>query len=553
MGVRIEELPEAETVNDADLLLIEQEGISKKIAKSVLVTGGGSGTPGGSDTQVQYNDGGAFGGDAGFTYNDATNTLTVENIVSDTFDGYQPIDADLTALAGLTSAADKVPYFTGSNTAALADFTTFGRTLAGLADASAGRTALGVVIGTNVQAYDADLSAIAGLTSAADKVPYFTGAGTAATADFTSFGRTLAALADASAGRTALGVAIGSNVQAYDALLDSVSALSGPGADRILFWDESAGAFGWLVANTNLAISGTDLNATGGGGGTPGGSDTQVQFNDGGSFGGDAGMTWNKTTNALTITGAFSASNVSGTTSGTNTGDQDLSGYQPLDADLTALSGLTSAADRVAYYTGSGTAALATFSSFGRSIVAGADAAAVRTTIGVVIGTNVQAYDADLAALAGVTSAADKVPYFTGSGTASVADFTSFGRTLAALADASAGRTALGVAIGTNVQAYDATLAALASFNSNGLMIQTALDTFAALKLNLAAGTAPTTTDDGAAGYSIGSRWIDTSNDKEYVCVDSTNSAAVWKETSNSSSGSGISISKALMLQLLMR
>jgi len=42
----------------------------------------------------------------------------------------------------------------------------------------------------------------------------------------------------------------------------------------------------------------------GGGGGTPGGSTTQVQFNDGGStFGGDADLTWNKTTNVLGITG----------------------------------------------------------------------------------------------------------------------------------------------------------------------------------------------------------------------------------------------------------
>ena len=39
-------------------------------------------------------------------------------------------------------------------------------------------------------------------------------------------------------------------------------------------------------------------------GGTPGGSDTQVQFNDGGStFGGDAGLTYNKTTDTLTIAG----------------------------------------------------------------------------------------------------------------------------------------------------------------------------------------------------------------------------------------------------------
>lgn len=42
----------------------------------------------------------------------------------------------------------------------------------------------------------------------------------------------------------------------------------------------------------------------GGSGGTPGGSDTQVQFNDGGSFGGDAGLVYNKTTDTLTA-GAY--------------------------------------------------------------------------------------------------------------------------------------------------------------------------------------------------------------------------------------------------------
>jgi hypothetical protein len=37
---------------------------------------------------------------------------------------------------------------------------------------------------------------------------------------------------------------------------------------------------------------------------TPGGSDTQVQFNDGGSFGGDSGFTFNKTAKTLTLGGA---------------------------------------------------------------------------------------------------------------------------------------------------------------------------------------------------------------------------------------------------------
>jgi hypothetical protein len=36
---------------------------------------------------------------------------------------------------------------------------------------------------------------------------------------------------------------------------------------------------------------------------SPGGSDTHVQFNDGSTFGGDAGLTYNKTTDTLTVTG----------------------------------------------------------------------------------------------------------------------------------------------------------------------------------------------------------------------------------------------------------
>src|SRR5262245_55694492 len=42
---------------------------------------------------------------------------------------YQPLDADLTAIAALTSAANKVPYSTGSGTWALADFSSAGRAI----------------------------------------------------------------------------------------------------------------------------------------------------------------------------------------------------------------------------------------------------------------------------------------------------------------------------------------------------------------------------------------------------------------------------------------
>ena len=71
--------------------------------------------------------------------------------------------------------------------------------LSDLANAGTARSNLGVVIGTHVQAYHANLAAFAGLSLVADRLPYANGTGTLALATFTATGRVLAAISETAA------------------------------------------------------------------------------------------------------------------------------------------------------------------------------------------------------------------------------------------------------------------------------------------------------------------------------------------------------------------
>lgn len=92
------------------------------------------------------------------------------------------------------------------------------------ADAAAIRTTLALVPGTNVQAFDADLSTIAGLTATTDN--FMVGSSGAWTVE--------------------------TPAQAQISLCGA-----DPNADRITFWDDSVGACGYLTPPTNFIISGT--------------------------------------------------------------------------------------------------------------------------------------------------------------------------------------------------------------------------------------------------------------------------------------------------------
>jgi hypothetical protein len=104
--------------------------------------------------------------------------------------------------------------------------------LSDLGNVSTARTNLGVAIGSDVQAHDTELDALAGLTSAADKGIQFTGSGTAGTYDLTTAGKALLDDADASAQRTTLGLGTISTQDANNVAVTggSVTGLGSPSA-----------------------------------------------------------------------------------------------------------------------------------------------------------------------------------------------------------------------------------------------------------------------------------------------------------------------------------
>jgi len=137
----------------------------------------------------------------------------------------------------------------------------------GASTAAGARTALGLVIGTNVQAVDATLTSIAALGTAANKIAYTTGVDTWAEAAITTAGRALLDDADAAAQRTTLGLGTAATTAAtaYATPADLTSLAPLPNtATGVGKWQSLGGATNFILpAGGTWAWAALQVNASG--------------------------------------------------------------------------------------------------------------------------------------------------------------------------------------------------------------------------------------------------------------------------------------------------
>lgn len=255
----------------------------------------GSSGVAGSNTQIQFNNSGSFGTDANFTYNSSTDTLGVKNV---------SMEATGTLSGGnLVSAG----YLTGTLTTASQPNITSVGTLSSL---TVGPNSSIILSGTNGYLKTNTIQGIDGtngITMYYGNVPGAVGVATDLTVGTSSAGNL-----------TVNGTIAGNLVTAPQPNITTVGTLSNLTSNGNVNFTNASNVSLGSIANVHISggAAGYVLKTDGAGNlswgidtTAAGGSNTQVQFNDGGSLSATANFTFDKTTNLLTLNGNILAGN----------------------------------------------------------------------------------------------------------------------------------------------------------------------------------------------------------------------------------------------------
>jgi hypothetical protein len=269
--------------------VLQTDGTGNLSWTSQTGNGGGNGAPGGANMQVQFNNAGLFGGDPGFFYDKDVDLLTVGYIKSDAGNLTNIPYANINGIGNVSSVnldgnSQNVLYgnglFAGIAAGATANYANFAGNV--IENAQPNITSVGTLtsldVATTIQTQNLSANGNIGADGiAVTGNSIFNGPVTISTiGNLTSFSN--------------VNFTSSPNVSLTVANLRISGGLNG----YVLSTDGN-GNVSWVV------------QGGGGGGGSPGGANTQIQFNDAGSFNGSPFMTFNKSTNKVTMAGELSA------------------------------------------------------------------------------------------------------------------------------------------------------------------------------------------------------------------------------------------------------
>lgn len=248
--------------------------------------GGGNGNPGGANTQIQFNDAGVFGGDAGFTYNKVTNTLDVVNINATG-------EIDLGTVSNLTITGGVAGYYLRTDG--------FGNLTWDLP----GGGGNGVPGGANTQVQFNDENEFSG--DAAFTFDKNTGILSIPIVSAT----TISANVLQTTGNVVAGNIRANTLANISGNLRVTGNVNFSGAANVTLGSVAnlkiSGGFNGYVLSTDGLGNLSWSAGGGGGGGDPGGANMQVQYNNNGVFGGETNFTYNQVTDTVTIGGKLIA------------------------------------------------------------------------------------------------------------------------------------------------------------------------------------------------------------------------------------------------------